>query len=436
MLSLVMALATCAGILTSVFSANAEETVGRYGYFYGNAYGKYYKMHQEGNKWAYSKQDEFALAEPGGDNVDNLHPGNTGDVMRGWLAPADGNATVSGSVALKSAPTGSNPDVNGIRFSLVIKRRNVEAFNDAEALDERYGDYEVKTDQPVTFSIRNVDIKKGDVILISVNNNGNNNSDSNTTQFMVSFTKMADGDENVPDNDFGDAQTPLASFFGKQGVDGWFYAYGQYDKYILMNWGRSPIGYSWIGNEYYQFIGETTVHPQGRWNNLKIWVASFDGEIEIDGSIERNATEGDGTFVNVYHNDTRIWWEECDIIGSRVYPIEAMTLSVKKGDTIVFEVSTGPKYCDRGDGIELITNIYRKRIDTNVANDSELDQYLAIVDNEAAMVGVKQVAGGDTSGGCGAGVYTVTSSVSVSISLLLLLGIAALLKRNKKGGAK
>ena len=198
-----------------------------------------------------------------------------------------------------------------------------------------------------------------------------------------------------------------------------------------MDIGLNYAGYVWTGPKPYQFVSSGTVHPNGKWSTLKIWIASFDGEIEIDGMFVRNANEGDGTNVDVYHNGERIWWEQCDYIGSKTYNMEPIRRTVKKGDAIVFSFSAGARLDNRADGINAATNIYI--LSGEPDDEFDTSAYLQTAKNEAEIVGVRERTAtpkesglhvGALVGGLVGGAVLVAGAVVVAIVLM---------KRRKRG---
>lgn len=406
------------------------EASGSYAYLYGNPRGKYYKMKptsEEETAWNYSAEDEWAVAYVG-NGYTNLHPGNRGDVMQGWQSPGNGEATVTGEVEFNNPNLiGTDPAINGIRFSLLLRKKTADGYATAQPLAD-IDNVLIDTVEKVVFNVNVPNIGSGDVILAAVNNNGNNNSDGNSVSFSVSYTGTIE--EDAPD-DFGCGELPIPAFSYTQGENGWYYAYGLPQKYILMDIGLNYAGYVWTGPKPYQFVSSGTVHPNGKWSTLKIWIASFDGEIEIDGMFVRNANEGDGTNVDVYHNGERIWWEQCDYIGSKTYNMEPIRRTVKKGDAIVFSFSAGARLDNRADGINAATNIYI--LSGEPDDEFDTSAYLQTAKNEAEIVGVRERTAtpkesglnvGALVGGLVGGAVLVAGAVVVAIVLM---------KRRKRG---
>lgn len=130
-----------------------------------------------------------------------------------------------------------------------------------------------------------------------------------------------------------------------QGENGFFYAWGTPDHYVLMEYG---YGYSesilWHGLEGYSHITGSSIHPGSFWGSMVIWVAEESGQISLDGHMEKGGTAGDGVHLGVYrfsNGQKEVLLEEfVDGSGELKYEL-SKNIDVKKGDSFVF-------YCDSG----------------------------------------------------------------------------------------
>lgn len=355
-------------------------------YLYGDFSGRYFKMFKSSDTlWRYTDTDTFAQVEIGSGGAVNLHPGNYGDTIKAWRAPADGTVNIAGSVKLNvDVATAESDSVDGIRFSLLKRSYTDDVYTEAHTVDSKYADVAVTDMQPVEFYVGDIAVKAGDLIALSVNNNGVNDSDGNAVRFQADFTPVSEAQPPVLSDDLGCSVVPIRNYTNVQGEYGWFYAFGSVKSYQLMNWSYVYGAYQWTSHFPYQFIGQTVMHPYGQYDNLKIWVSDFDGEIAISGNLFRSSSEGDGAVAGVYYNGQTLWQQTCDYMGKRVYKIPEQTLSVKKGDTIIFSLGTGEKYNERGDSAEFITNIFKLK-ETQSSDKADLISYLSLADNEAEM---------------------------------------------------
>ena len=372
-------------------------------YLYGDFGGRYFRTYEvSGGLWRYSDTDTFAQIEAESGGAVNLHPGNYGDVIKAFRFTADGTVNLRGSVRLKTNAE-KNPDrnVNGIRFSIEKRAYTGGGYGEAQALSENYADYELKTDTAARFEITGVKVNAGDLIALSVNNNGNNDSDGNTTVFGAYFTPDENAGAVTLTDDLGCSSASIRNYSDEQGKYGWYYAYGTPEKYILMNHRYVYGDYRWTGRFNYQFIGQTQMHPSGKFDDLKIWVSDFDGTISVGGFVMRSSNEGDGAVAGLYFNGEKLWEETCDHYGKKVYVIPETRLAVKKGDTVIYSLGTGKKQDEVGDGVEFITNIYCDEI-TTAYPDTDLDAYLSVAKNEAEILGMNKTESEEDTG-CGSG---------------------------------
>lgn len=372
-------------------------------YLYGDFGGRYFRTYEvSGGLWRYSDTDTFAQIEEESSGAVNLHPGNYGDVIKAFRFTADGTVNLRGSVRLKTNAE-KNPDrnVNGIRFSIEKRAYTGGGYGEAQALSENYADYELKTDTAARFEITGVKVNAGDLIALSVNNNGNNDSDGNTTVFGAYFTPDENAGAVTLTDDLGCSSASIRNYSDEQGKYGWYYAYGTPEKYILMNHRYVYGDYRWTGRFNYQFIGQTQMHPSGKFDDLKIWVSDFDGTISVGGFVMRSSNEGDGAVAGLYFNGEKLWEETCDHYGKKVYVIPETRLAVKKGDTVIYSLGTGKKQDEVGDGVEFITNIYCDEI-TTAYPDTDLDAYLSVAKNEAEILGTNKTESEEDTG-CGSG---------------------------------
>lgn len=372
-------------------------------YLYGDFGGRYFRTYEvSGGLWRYSDTDTFAQIEAESGGAVNLHPGNYGDVIKAFRFTADGTVNLRGSVRLKTNAE-KNPDrnVNGIRFSIEKRAYTGGGYGEAQALSENYADYELKTDTAARFEITGVKVNAGDLIALSVNNNGNNDSDGNTTTFEAVFTPDENAGAVTLTDDLGCSSASIRNYSDEQGKYGWYYAYGTPEKYILMNHRYVYGDYRWTGRFNYQFIGQTQMHPSGKFDDLKIWVSDFDGTISVGGFVMRSSNEGDGAVAGLYFNGEKLWEETCDHYGKKVYVIPETRLAVKKGDTVIYSLGTGKKQDEVGDGVEFITNIYCDEI-TTAYPDTDLDAYLSVAKNEAEILGMNKTESEEDTG-CGSG---------------------------------
>ncbi len=403
-------------------------------YFYGDFSGRYFKMFKNSDSlWRYTDYDTFAQAEIESATAVNLHPGNYGDTIKAWRSPAKGRVNIAGSVRLKNNANfteGGNAD--GIKISIEIRQYKEGRYLEAMPLEPRYSGCEILNDVPIEFLFTDIDVNAGDLIALSVNKNGNNDSDGNTCVFGVEFTKDESAEDAQLSEYLGCSAAPIRNYSDEQGKDGWFYAFGSVEKYSLMNWRYVYGAYQWTSHFPYQFIGQTIMHPSGKFDNLKIWISDFDGKVAVSGAVSRSSTEGDGSLAGLYHNGNMLWQETCDYYGKKVYDIPEQEINVKKGDSIIFSLGTGPKYDEVGDSVEFITNIFCVQIEDQ---ESALDRfsYLSLAENEADMSDTSIISE-DIQNNClttGQTVGIIAGSV-LTVGLAVFVTILAVNRKRKK----
>ncbi len=165
----------------------------------------------------------------------------------------------------------------------------------------------------------------------------------------------------MPAKFVGAAETPTSTVDLRsqgQGANNWFYCYGSPDKYSLMQYGAQdyiPTAH-WYGAEINQYITDVVVNPGMRTGTLLIWVAEFDGEIEITGSVRKCWAGGDGFDVDISIANKSVFKYTFG------YNEEEQTLSdatstVKKGDKVMFYVESGKCFNNGYDGVVYDVNI-------------------------------------------------------------------------------
>lgn len=134
----------------------------------------------------------------------------------------------------------------------------------------------------------------------------------------------------------------------KQGDNGFYYAWGTPDHYVLMFQGAtSGGGEGWRSLEIYSTLSGSAMHPGSYWGVMVIWVADESGKILLSGEMEKGTNQGDGVNLGVYHQH---YGAERDTLleifsdgkGESKYPLNR-EIEISKGDSLVF-------YCDSGKG--------------------------------------------------------------------------------------
>lgn len=419
----------CATFLLGGAATNARETASaatltqgannRY-YLYGDAASAYYQMvWDKGDmRFEYDATEAYASIDE-----NSAHPGGAGAVIVAWRAPADGEADLTF--------TAHHESTNGDGVVLKFGKREIQG-------ERAYGDYEsVRDDYTLltarqTFEITDQTVSRGDMFFFSIDKGATDANDSTGYALNVSFTQTAEG------TDYGDyigdkRRLKITDYYSdEQGKNGWYYAFGEVDKYVLMTWGNCNDGSrTWRGNYAYQQIGADYMHPAGRWKTLRVWIADSDGTVAIEGGVRKQTPYGDGVRVGFYKNGEALWNVEIEGSDDKRKEITGLeNISVKKGDAIVVTLDAGAKINENSDGTSFLFELYYVER-TGEALTGDLSSYLCAVKNEAGIVGAVHVEPSvenddkKVSSSCSSSCFTLPV-------LFSMLGAAVAVKRRKE----
>ncbi len=169
----------------------------------------------------------------------------------------------------------------------------------------------------------------------------------------------------------------------KQGDNGFYYAWGTPNNYMLMFYGAvSGGGKSWRGPEIYQTASGSAIHPGDCWGSMVVWVANESGKIKLDGIMEKGTTQGDGVNLGVYHQH---FGGELDTLFEKFvkptddlkYPLE-QEIEVKKGDTVIFYCDSGKGKDNPSDSCGCPFTITYTRTDGDAVENEDLSYYLSV----------------------------------------------------------
>lgn len=398
---------------SAVFPAFAEtaEDAETWYMLFGQADGKYYRMNynDEANRWEYNSTQPYAnLTE------NTAHPGNAGDSIKAWRAPADGTVTLT----IEADHESTDGDGVVLKYG---KRENTGK--------NQYGEYASLHDDVHLFTsgqtvtLQDVAVKRGDMIFVSVNMNASDVSDSIRLVTQASFTKTAEG------VDYGDGigdsrNLDMTGFFSdKQGENGWFYAFGEVDKYVLMTYGNCNDGTrAWRGNYAYQQISFANMHPADRWKTLRVWVADCDGVVAVEGNVRKDSPYGDGVNAGIYKNGEPLWTVKIEGADNGLHEITGTeNISVKAGDVIAYALDAGDHLNNSSDGTTFLCELYyRER--TGEPTEEDLAGFLNTVEYEGDLLEAIDVSGtggaqAEEGAGCGAGIGAAAGCSGVFVAL-------------------
>ena len=132
-----------------------------------------------------------------------------------------------------------------------------------------------------------------------------------------------------------------------QGENGFYYAWGTPEHYVLMEYGLGWSGSdTWHGTEPYSHIAGSSLHPGDNWGVMVVWVAGGSGKVRLNGHMEKGSSQGDGVTLGVYRQknegELETVFEKFVENGAEElkFPLD-QEFDVSKGDSFVF-------YCDSG----------------------------------------------------------------------------------------
>ena len=208
-------------------------------------------------------------------------------------------------------------------------------------------------------STLNVNVKKGDYITMIVNGKDNTAYDGGLFSFDIEDANSVKIDKK---NDSGINKANLASDFGEQGSNGWYYLEGRTIETsdVLTHKTEDKSGYISINDNDFE-IKKDFVQPGISKKAMYQWCVAEDGKINILGNYvkfghnDANPSWPDGTIVKVYINNKEIFKKNAKVLkgdgNNTNIKIELEKINVKKGDLITFEI--GAKENNAWDGGKL-----------------------------------------------------------------------------------
>lgn len=170
----------------------------------------------------------------------------------------------------------------------------------------------------------------------------------------------------------------------EQGENGFYYAWGKPDEYVLMTYGAvAGGGYSWRGVEPYQTANGNALHPGTYWGTLTVWVANESGTVQLTGSMEKGTTVGDGVHLGVYYQsyggELSAFMEQfVTSDGVLKYSLDK-TVEVNKGDTFLFYCDSGKAKDNSSDSVDCSFTITYTQVSGDYVNNEDLSTYLNVV---------------------------------------------------------
>ena len=288
---------------------------------------------------------------------DYVHPGLGLDAIYQWIAGEDQEGLKLEGSYVKFGHQDPNPDwPDGVTLTIW--------HNGTLLLEEKVpalaGD---GNDNEVKFEFTDLNVKAGDAVSFQISSDGNSAWDGGrlSVRFGDGSVDQPGIEQVTPDPNRTNSTGIPESFSGKQGYDGWYYGYCDWD-------GRNftMLPYDAENERYYNNgkpeLKKDFVEPGNGKNAAYKWIVARDGTISITGEYVKfanNADPGaDGTCVRIFLNGVEKKWMGDSTMGNfggeRSESFE-LTLDVKAGDVLIFAVN--PEGNDSWDGGRLALTI-------------------------------------------------------------------------------
>lgn len=253
------------------------------------------------------------------------------ETLRVYKAVGSGEAELKGNFMQKTF------DTTNVTLA-VYKRAYVNGgYGDAQLL------FSDKTNQRKSFAEFSIteNLSNGDILLVSLIKEGEKNSSQvveGALNVKFSFNVVESGE---PTEGIGEVVLKMKNdqYSTEQGKTGWFYAYGNYENYVLMSYGFGYVNYNnWFGPEWNNRIELGVFCPGAYSGSMMIYVAPADGTFKAEGKLGVLTTDClPGVKAYVTKNGEVVNNNQFDYgdLTDRIFSIE---LEVKAGDLIIFHV--------------------------------------------------------------------------------------------------
>lgn len=312
---------------------------------------------------------------------DYVEPGNGKNAAYKWVAAETGKIKISGKYT--KFDNSADPNADGVVIRIFIN-------GEEKAFIGVTGNHSGDVVENIS---REYVVHEGDEIVFAVNPEGNDSYDGGRLEIKISDPENEDADEEEeeekkddpatseeekskeddsednPDDDADDDSdddsddrtnnTNLASAFGEQGSDGWYYGTCEWNGKDF-----SQLSYDSGEGRYYNSgkpeLKRDFVEPGNGKNAAYKWVAAKSGTINVTGTYTKFANSADsdanGTCMRIFLNGDEKKWlgtqgnfeEEKEVSFDETY-------EVKKGDVLIFAID--PDGNDAWDGGRLSVDI-------------------------------------------------------------------------------
>ncbi len=128
-------------------------------------------------------------------------------------------------------------------------------------------------------------------------------------------------------------------YYTEQGANGWYYAYGDVDKYVMMTYGFDNVDYDrWNGIEWNTGIDDENFYVGAYMGTMSKFVCDRSGTMMLDVIARQVVMSGtNGVNAKIYLNNDVLWEKDFAYDDYEDVYIQ-QTFDVKKGDVITFHV--------------------------------------------------------------------------------------------------
>jgi len=285
-----------------------------------------------------SKEDRYDTKDGVEIKRDFIVPGNKGRSANvKWVVAKDGTVDITADYT-KLKNEDKNPSwPDGVTVYLM---KNGQVLKRA--------DFDPLTDREVTkdLSVSGLAVKAGDTLTMLVDGRENTAYDGGKYTFSIEDAVMTGG-EFV--NNSGSNNANLATDFGEQGSNGWYYLEGKNVTQAEILTQKTDDGCGYISRRLGGLeVKKDFVQPRLNAEAMYKWVVAVDGTINVVGDYTKfghqdpNASWPDGTTLNIYLNNHNIYSSLCPVQAgdgnNTVKDIRFDNLAVKAGDVLTFSI--------------------------------------------------------------------------------------------------
>ena len=307
----------------SVFGAQGE---GNWYYAYGDAQSRYMLFDALADG-AYAGKDVYSSFSI---RKNAFQPSTTQSVMKVFKAVGSGSARIVGNAVASDLGGGA------LNVSVYLRPYGTEGWGACEPLCSA----ELSSRKNFTeFNFADRALNNGDLVFFVVSAVGDATGTEPSVDFnvYVDFTVSSEAEEVGVGIGETDSALRTDCYFAEQGTNGWFYAYGSRDNYVLMTRGFGNVDYErWNGPEWNTAI-ESSFQCLGAYTGtMRIFVADRAGTLTVSGKACVVSSDGTaGILAGIYHNGETVWSEEYENADRGERAVE-LSLKVDKGDVIMF----------------------------------------------------------------------------------------------------